>query len=167
MDKPNKDIEVKPIYEGQQLDENCWFVFEVKTDEKPVVLFVNPNQTPQEYADFDEFAQVTLDDCSGWALNDNNTHAEAGKKLLFSASDAKEYDDYDEGSGRSFTSVFGKAHLLEIYNGFDLNKLQSTVKEMEKCLSNMEESAAENLSDGISYSKDPYAYNGVRRKDFY
>lgn len=167
--KEKEEIELKPVVEGMTYDENCWVMINTKSAEKCEIIFFNPHQKMdtdfEEVEKLSEFAKSMFEN-EFCISNDGDVQTEINEnKCTKSGCDVTEAEDYDEERSWKYLSASGQ--IIDIYKNKTLDELVTLVKEAQKDLDNLEVNAKENMADQQSYEKDPYAYYGVSRSDFF
>lgn len=74
--------------------------------------------------------------------------------------------DFDEDTGREWTTYDVEGVLVQCFNGFDWNTLEKKLEEAEKSFKEYESGILEEHSELVEERKDPYAYRGLNKNDF-
>lgn len=162
-------IELKPVTEGMTYDQNCWVMINTRSSDACEIIFFNPSQKMdtdfEEVEKLSEFAESMFDNEFSISSDDDVETEINENKCTKSGCDVTEHEDYDEESCWKYLSASGQ--IIDIYKNKSLDELVELVKEAKKDLNFLEEAAKDNMADTQSFQKDPYAYYGVSRSDFY
>jgi hypothetical protein len=168
--KNKKEITPKPIMEGMTYDDNCWVAINTSSENETEVIFYNPSQVKDIDDGFDKlesFAEIVFEDHFSIS-GDNDTETDLKPaKCTKSGCATEEVEDYDEESGRCWKEWAANGQIIDVYKNIPLDKLPELIEAAKKDLKTMEEGAIENAADTKLYNKDPYAYHGVSRSDFF
>lgn len=169
-----KTITPKPIFEALEkenpkgLTDTSWVIISASSGEKTEVLFFNPESSPEEYESFKDFVEANMDDFYCKGDNVEKTKKIEDNFATISAYSGDMEEDFDEDSGKSWTAPVGYGAIMDFYKGgINLDKLPELVAKMEKDLDNLESEGAYEAKDSHDFQKDPYAYYGVSRRDFF
>lgn len=150
------------------LTSESWVIIASSSIEQTQVIYFNPKENPDEFESFDSFVECYKE--NEFYLSDSNENVENKYKnftTLIATSTSLE-DDFDEDSGKSWQVTVGKAIVSDIYNGgITKENLDEKIKATEKSVDEAVDEAIYEENDAQSYRKDPYAYYGVKRSDFY
>ncbi len=173
--KKQKDIDIKPYFDCEEqtnigLTQESWVVIQSSTEEATKVFYFNPKGNPDEFETFEDFVECFKENDFYLKDSDNIEQTESKNKnyISLSATSSSMEDDFDEETGKSWQEAVGRALIADIYNGgISKDNLPEKIKTLEKSVDDLARDAAEAEADSESYRRDPYAYYGVRRSDFY
>ncbi len=173
--KKQKDIDIKPYFDCEEqtsigLTQESWVVIQSGSDEHTQVFYFNPKANPEEFETFEDFVECFKENDFYLKDSDGIEQSESKNKnyVSLSSTSSSMEDDFDEDSGKSWRVAIGKSLIADIYNGgISKDSLPEKIKTLEKSVDDLASEAADNEADSESYRKDPYAYYGVRRSDFY
>lgn len=159
-------------YEKQMtLDKDCWVAIIMSNDgglDKVDVKFYNPKLQVDDDLDFRGFAEIFMDENfidapdSIVKYQDEEVYAFGGR--------ASNGQDVDEDNRRVINTIEVDCQFITIYKNKDITneeKLKSILVKLEKDFELFRSDLIESFKDGEEYRKDPYAYYGVSRKDFF
>lgn len=151
----------------QVLKETSWLVIDNSTSNDLRIKFFNNDEIPenQRFDSFKDFVQDYLDNEFEFTQKDNVQIKE--DRACASASTASEEEDFDEETGRTWKVYEGKGQIIDAFKGFKMENLDKLIKESHHNLKMVVGEACEQQADSDLYHKDPYAYHGVSKKDFF
>lgn len=161
----NKDIEIRGFCDYMNLQEDSYLALNLKMDsagkEEIEVIVYTPSQAQEdeemENVDFEIFAELLMEDVFPYSKSRNG--AEITKKEDYISASISKIKDYND--------LYIDIQIVEVFKsskGLTLEKMISNIKkEGGSLISETEES----YKEGLEYNKDPYAYYGVNRKDFF
>lgn len=175
-----KNIEAIPYFESEEqkqvgLTKESWVAILATSEDTTEVFYYNPgvksipdiDEASDKPMTFEEFCEYVQEDRFPFDYGDKPESNSKPTFFSITTSSAEEYDDYDEESGKCWKALSGKAAVLDIYKGgINQETLSEKVKLTEKSVDDAVEDAKYQLGDSIEYSKDPYKYYGVSKKDF-
>lgn len=160
---------IEPYDKGMELEKGVWFAVIANTDKPTKIIYYNERDGKEEYDfDFKSFCECVIDDNLEFTedkelkIEDFFSYYKAGK--------AEEFDEFDEDSRKSYKEISVKAQIINVYKKEDLSNpdlVKYLVEETEKELLDYENNLKEGFADNLGYKKDPYAYYGVSRSDFF
>lgn len=165
--KKEENLTINALVEGMVYDASSWLAINVKSHEKAEVTFYTASQDEEEtFENFQEFSNFIFDENFGISKNDTEVIKDINdKKSTISGCVVKEEEDY-EGS-KVFKILVSDGQIIDIYQNIAFENIKDLVKESKKALNLLEESEKELFSESKEYRKDPYAYYGVSRSDFF
>jgi hypothetical protein len=172
MNSKNK-IKTEPLFASEEQKakgfcEESWFFISASSDDETKVYYFNPSIDKEEYQDFKEFVESNMEDfcCPGDTDKPNKTIKDNYATISNYSGTMEE--DFNEDSRKTFKVAVGKAAIMEFHKGgVSEEKLDEIVKNIHKDLGNLESEGAHVAAESHEYHKDPYAYYGVSKKDFF
>ena len=173
--KKEKEISIKPYFDCEEqtnigLNQDSWVIIQASTNNATEVFYFNPKANPDEFETFADFVESYKENDFYLEDSDGIEQTESKNKnyISLSSTSSSVDQDYDEDSGKSWEVIVGTALIADIYNGgITKDMLPEKIKQLEKSADDLASEAADAQADAESYRKDPYAYYGVRRSDFY
>lgn len=150
----------------QILKDTSWLVIDNSTFNGIRVNFFNNDEVPEDekFDSFKDFVQDYLDNRFEFTQKDNVQIKE--NIACASASTASEEEDFDEETGKTWKVYEGKGQIIDAFKGFKIGDLDKLIEESYHNLKMVVGEACDQQADSDLYHKDPYAYNGVSKKDF-
>ena len=151
----------------QEIKESSWLVIDNSSDNGVKVKFINNENLPENYKfeNFKEFVQCYVDDELG--KFDNVDIQIKDPVACATGSSSSMEENFCEDSRRVWEVCTSKAQVIDAFNGFKNELLEKLITDSGKNLQNIEGEAMEAGIDNQAYNKDPYAYHGVSKKDFF
>ncbi len=116
-----------------------------------------------EVGNFKDFVEYVLNEFSVEEVKlDNEKFVET-----FLENGIIEVKDFDEETRREWNTYDVEGVLVQCFNGFDWNTLDEKITNAEESFKEYEKNILDDHLDAESERKDPYAYRGVHRSDFF
>ena len=166
-----KEMTYEPFIERMTLEEGSWILIDAQSTEETKVVFFNPKQDPEinteDALTFKNFAEYYFDENFQHSIRDG-ANMDFKENIAYAAgAKATQDEDYDEDSHRSFKIWVADAQVINVYKDLKLENIPEMIKKTEKEVEEVEKEEIEAAQDNADFQKDPYAYYGVRRSDFF
>ena len=153
----------------EPLNKTSWVCVFAKTNNDVMIFYHNQNESA-EIESFEAFFECCID-----KLYPRQGIYDTTKEIKKDFAHIEGYstetqDDYDEQSKKQFTSSLGQGFVISCYDkgiAPNLIPLEKIIKDAEKNLQQMEKYGKKQGLENIEFSKNPYRYNGVSKKDFF